>query len=181
MFIAIFTFIGGFYVRKFFDNRDLRRKILEPSFEKFEEVVVYLQNEWRRIQAANINHEKFDDYANTCNEAKDRLIKSRTDIVFACKKIREKELITLVEKAFKTLTEAMSDYSFFMEYRGSNAVDREELSRILREANNKFDKTFTVAMEDVYSRYWVLITGVFISSKLDDFFPAAKSLYKKIF
>ena len=48
--IPILTFLGGFYVKQFFDNRDLRRKILEPVFEEFEKNIIYIQTEWRNIQ-----------------------------------------------------------------------------------------------------------------------------------
>jgi len=133
--IPILTFLGGFYVKQFFDNRDLRRKILEPVFEKFEKNIIYLQTEWRNIQAANINHEDFDGYDDTYNAGREKLITSKTNIIFACKKIEEKELIPLIEEAFGTIIEGISGYSFFLEQRDNAPIaQRKELIQILKDA-----------------------------------------------
>lgn len=171
--IPILTFLGGFYVKQFFDNRDLRRKILEPVFEEFEKNIIYLQTEWRNIQAANINNNKAQEYSDTYNTGRDKLIKSKTNIMFACKKIEEKELIPLIEEAFGTLSEGMSKYSFFLEQRDESPIDqRKELIQILKDAHESFDKTLLVAMGKVYKRYWKLISSTLI---LD----AVKLLFQK--
>jgi len=164
--LAILTFIGGYYTKKHFDNRDLRRKILEPVFNEFEKNIIYLQTEWRELQLNNINQKNFDEYSKVYNDGKDRLRKAQADIVFACKKIREKVLVSLIDQAFSNLNKAMSDYSYFLERRDDANIDeRQELIRILNEANTKFDKTFPAAMEQVYNRYWILISEtLFIES-----------------
>jgi len=100
-------------LKKYFDNRDLRRKILEPVFSEYESVIIYLQTEWRYIQNENINQGKFDEYSQAVNDGRNKLVKTKNNIIFACKKIREEVLILLVDKAFSTLIEAMIDYSFF--------------------------------------------------------------------
>ena len=161
--IPILTFLGGFYVKQFFDKSDLRRKILEPVFEEFEKNIIYIQTEWRNIQAANINHEDFDGYADTYNAGREKLITSKTNIIFACKKIEEKELIPLIEEAFGTIIEGISGYSFFLEQRDNSPIDqRKELIQILKDAHEKFDKALPIAMEKVYKRYWKLISSTLI-------------------
>lgn len=81
-------------------------------------------------------------------------------MVFACKKIQERKLIPLVEEAFGTLIEAVSEYSVFLELRDNSPLDqRQELIKTLKAANDKFDKTLPIAMEKVYNRYWKLISG----------------------
>jgi hypothetical protein len=158
--IPILTFLGGYYVKHLFDNRDLRRKILEPVFDEFEKNIIYLQTEWRHIQAKNLNQGNSQEYCDTFNQGKDRLIKSRINIVFACKKIEEAKLIPLVEEAFGTLMEAISEYSQFLELRDNSSPQlRQELVKTLKAANEKFDKLLPVTMEKVYQRYWKLISG----------------------
>lgn len=161
--IPFLTFFGGYYVKQIFDNRDLRRKILEPVFDEFEKNIIYLQTEWRHIQAKNINQGNTQEYCDTFNHGKDKLIKSRTNIIFACKKIEEGKLIPLIEEAFGTLMDAISEYSTFMELRDNSPLDqRQELIKMLKSANEKFDKILPVAMEKVYNRYWKLISGALI-------------------
>jgi len=158
--IPILTFLGGFYIKQFFDNRDLRRKILEPVFEEFENNIIYLQTEWRTIQAININNKKNDEYIEAYNTGRNKLFKSKTNILFACKKIEEKELPSLIVEAFSTLLEGMSGYSLFMEQRDGTPIDfRKELIEVLKDANSKFDETLPIAMEKVYKRYWKLISS----------------------
>lgn len=169
--IPILTFLGGFYLKQFFDNRDLRRKILEPVFEDFENNIIYLQTEWRTIQAANINHKHFEEYAETYNIGREKLIKSKTNIIFACKKIEEKELPPLIEEAFTTLLQGISGYSLFIEQRDSAPIEqRKELIQMLKEAHSKFDETLPIAMEKVYKRYWKLISSTLILDTIKSFF-----------
>ena len=55
--IPILTFIGGFYVKQFFDNRDLRRKILEPVFEEFEKKILkkcLTEYNWHKTKVADV-------------------------------------------------------------------------------------------------------------------------------
>ena len=174
--ILILTFLGGYYVKHLFDNRDLRRKILEPVFEEFERNIIYLQTEWRHIQNRNINENKSQEYCDTFNNGKDSLIKSRTNIIFACKKIGERELISLVEEAFGTLIEALSEYSMFLELRDNVPIgERKDLIKTLKAANEKFDKTFPVAMEIVYKRYWKLISSTIILKTTKYYFKKFKN------
>jgi hypothetical protein len=152
--IPILTFLGGYYVKRLFDNRDLRRKILEPVFEEFEKNIIYLQTRWRHIQAKNANEGNTQEYCDTFNHGKDTLIQSRTNMVFACKKIQERKLIALVEEAFRTLIEAVSEYSLFLDLRDNASLDqRQELIKTLKAANDKFDEALPIAMERVYKRY----------------------------
>jgi hypothetical protein len=161
--IPILTFLGGYYVKQLFDNRDLRRKILEPVFEEFEKNIIYLQTQWRDVQVKNINHGNTQEYCDTFNHGKDTLIKSRTNMIFACKKIQERKLIPLVEEAFGALMEALTGYSEFLELRDKASLEqRKELITTMNMANDKFDKTLPFAMGKVYDRYWKLISGVLV-------------------
>ncbi len=169
--IPILTFFGGFYVKQFFDNRDLRRKILEPVFEEFENNIIYLQTEWRIIQARNINNKLSEDYANTFNLGREKLIKSKTNIIFACKKIQEKELPPLIEEAFTILLQGMSGYGFFIEHRDSAPINqRRELIQILDEAHTKFDEILPISLEKVYNRYWKIISSTLFIDSIKLFF-----------
>jgi hypothetical protein len=175
LFLAILTFIAGFYTKKYFDNRDLRRKILEPVFDEFEKHIIYLQTEWRNIQLSNINQKQFNQYCDVFNKGKDKFYKVQTDMVFACKKIREKTLIPLIDEAFSSLLRAMGEYSHFLDRRDqAEGAERHVLIKILNDANAKFDKTFPVAMEKVYNRYWTLISDTLfvetMKSKLKEYF-----------
>ena len=128
---------------------------MEPVFEEFENNIIYLQTEWRIIQARNINEKKSDEYTEAYNNGRNKLIKSKTNIIFACKKIEEKELPSLVDEAFTTLLQGISGYSFFIEQRDGAPIEhRKELIDVLKEANSKFDEIFPIAMEKVYKRYW---------------------------
>jgi len=174
--IPILTFLFGFYLKQFFDNRDLRRKILEPVFEEFENNIIYFQTEWRIIQARNINNKDSEKYTETYNIGRAKLIKSKTNIIFACKKMEEKELSPLIQEAVTTLLQGISGYSFFIEQRDSTPIEhRKELIDMLDEANSKFDETFPIAMENVYERYWKLISSTLIWETIKSYFNKQKT------
>jgi hypothetical protein len=161
---AIFTFLSGYWVKKFFDNRDLRRKILEPVFFEFESQVIYLQHEWRAKQKENINNKNIEAYTDEYNSARSELLRLNNELVYACKKIREEILINLTDEAFKTLIRAISSYGFFIAQRDHTPPsERGDLIVSLNEANTRFDETLPKAMEMVYDRYWVLISSVIVS------------------
>jgi hypothetical protein len=46
--------------------------------------------------------------------------------------------------------------------------ERQDLLKTLKEANDKFDRTFPSAMEKVYNRYWELISGIFVTGIIYD-------------
>jgi hypothetical protein len=162
-FIAILIFLGGFYARQLFDNRDLRRKILKPAFDRFEKHVVYIQTEWRDILIKQANDGNTREYVDSLNHGKDILIKSKTHMVFACRKINEESLIPLVEEAFGILMEAMSGYRQFLDLRNNVSVEqRAGLIKTLNDVNEKFDKALPAAMGKVYHRYWELISSTLI-------------------
>ena len=179
--VGIITFILGFFSKKLFDNRDLRRNILEPVFLEFEEIVIYLQHQWRDKQRTNVNAKDFDAYSTEYNGARDRLIRMKHNLVYACKKIREEELANLVNNAFDKLIQAISSYGFFMEYRDKTPPDqRRDLVAALEEANKTFDECLPAAMESVYSRYWILISGVLVSGPIFNFIVRLESsCYRK--
>jgi hypothetical protein len=172
--IPVLIFLGGYYARQLFDNRDLRRKILKPVFDRFEKHAAYIQTEWRDVLIKNVNEGNVREYVENLNHAKDILIKSRIHIVFACKKINEEKLIPPIDEAFGTLVEAMSGYKQFLELRNHSSVEqRAGLTKTLNEVNEKFDKVLPIAMEKVYQRYWELISSTLIWETL-------KSHYQKI-
>lgn len=174
--IPILTFFSGFYVKQFFDNRDLRRKILEPEFEEFEKNIIYLQTEWRNKQARNINNKQSEEYSEEFNSTRDKLIKSKNNIIFACKKIQEEELPFLIEEAFTTLLQGMSGYGLFLENREIGDInDRQELIKILHEAHAKFDDLLPVSLEKVYNRYWKIISSTLIYDSIKKLFNQIKA------
>ena len=162
--LAILPFIFGFWAKKFFDNRDLRRKILEPVFLEFEAQIIYLQHKWREKQRQNINNKDYEACAKEYNFARDELIRFNNELIYACKKIREEKLINLTNEAVETLRKAISSYEFFVNHRDKTPPDeRGDLIIALDEANSRFDESLPKAMEMVYDRYWVLISSVFVS------------------
>jgi hypothetical protein len=169
--IVILTFLGGFYARELFDNRDLRRKILKPAFDRFEKHVAYIQTEWRDIINKYVNEGNTREYVDCLNHGKNILIKSKAHIVFACRKINEESLIPLSEEAFRTLMEAMSGYRQFLDLRNSASVEqRAGLIKTVNEVNERFDKALPAAMEKVYHRYWELISSTLIWETLTSYY-----------
>jgi hypothetical protein len=167
IFIALFTFVLGYYIKYLFDTRDLRRTMLQNEFKEFEDTVIYIQSEWRNVCTRNLTDGRVDEFSHSFNDLNVRLMKSKHSIVFACKKIGEKKLIGLIDEGFAILNQAFFEYSVFIQNaQHNNQTFRSDAIDIVKTANTKFDNVFPIAMDKVYTRYWELISRTLILERV---------------
>ena len=164
--IPILTFLLGFTAKKLFDDRDLRRKMLEPVFEEFDTFLNDTKLAEEDMKKAKTQKNKAN-LTRIFNETRTKIKKMEMSLIFVCKRINERKLEKITREVFTKISESTSSYYFFLENRDNDfaredvlkAYDRAKTKKVHEISNGNFSKEVVT----LYQRYWCLISGVFIN------------------
>lgn len=149
--------ISGSYIRSQFDNRDMRRKILDEHWNKYLETVTLVKKEYKRM------HMEFASLINPPNSIAyetiaEKILNAEGKLVDSAKRIQDDKLVKMIDRATDLLYGGYVGYTLFiMRY---NELTESQRNTMDSDARSKMEKEFPDAMDLIYKRYWQLVTKI---------------------
>lgn len=140
--VGVATYVLGFVAEKWIDKRELKRSLIEPSFNDFQIYAYYIRNVWRDEQRSLLSKIRdLQKNANPSNDENDKLrkfknafennfnnarknINSKVDVLISsCLKINASTLISNINEVHDDIREAIMDYDKFYLEGGKSLMD----------------------------------------------------------
>jgi hypothetical protein len=109
--LPLALFFIGFWVRTLFDNRDLKRKILEGPMEKFENCITEIASFYRmRVREITDENKTYTpELENYQKEKRRELLQLRNNLIWAARRFQEKKLDSLSKDLEKNVGNALNN------------------------------------------------------------------------
>lgn len=154
--------------RGLFDNRDLKRTVLEPAFHDFETALASTKQTIEKFPT------QYADSASKKLDHEEAFYSSYYNLKFACRKIQEHELLEHLDAVFKIYVPLIGDTHCDIKYYGLHNKRKPITPNEMQRRVQELERAEALLLQ-AYERYWKII-----SSPLPDFKEQFKLIRDRI-